>query len=458
MHNKDENITEIISHNDIYSKFEQIKTLLSENNLDSAKQTILELHQADLADLIDNLSYENACTVFSIVRDNFNPELLVLLSSRSIMLAVDFYGRKTIAEFVSKMDVQDAVEFIDELEDDLSSELLELLPEENRLHILEGINYPEHTAGRVMSKKYTLFYEHWTVGQAVDSLRVAKNLPDEFHAVVVVNNKNQPVGTVSLCELLKSPRTVALKNIIHNDFKIADTNTSLNDLSYIFKHYALTVVPVISKAGKVVGTISIENMLFIIEEQAEDALLHFGGVNEIDTYETSATAAKQRFPWLFLNLIAACFTVIVINFFEDTIQKIVALASLMSLVTSMSGNAAMQTMTVTIMAITNKDTSKSRSIRLILKEFLTCGINGSAFALLGGVIVAYTFNDILLAQVFGASVIINFLLGGLLGSTIPIALDKCKQDPALSSGVIVAAFTDGIGFLIFLGLAKLTLT
>ncbi|MDX1923625.1 MAG: CBS domain-containing protein, partial [Rickettsiaceae bacterium] len=272
------NSSELSDQGSIFSHLEYIKKLLHENELEEAKKAILELHQADLADLIDSLSNENVATIFSLIENDFSPELLVLLSSKSILLAIQHYGSNRLAEFVGLLSVIDAIEFMDELDDGLKSEILELLPEENRLHILEGFNYPEHTAGRVMSKKYILFYEHWTVGQAIDSIRKNDDIPEEFHAVVVVNSKNKPIGTVTLSKVLKENRTVQISQIMNEDIKIADTNTSLSDLSYIFKHYALTVVPVINKAGKLVGTISIDNMIFIIEEQAEDAILHFGGV------------------------------------------------------------------------------------------------------------------------------------------------------------------------------------
>jgi magnesium transporter len=454
---EEHNITDLTSQESLYSKFDSIKRLLSEELLDQAKEEILDLHPADLADLIDNSTNEISNLIFSIIREDFKSELLVLLSYKSLIFAVEFFSTKKIADFVSELTAEDAIQFIDQIDDHYSSEILEFLPEEHRLHILEGFNYPEHTAGRVMSKKYILFNEHWTVGQAIDSIRKNDKAPDAFHAGVVVNTKNKPVGTISLCAILKSNRTDLVKDIMNEDLMVSDTNTSLDDLSYTFKHYALTLVPVVNKSGKIVGTVSIENMIYIIEEQAEDAILHLGGVNEIDLYETFLTAAKQRFPWLFINLITACLTSFVINSFGPTIAKMVALASLMPVVASMGGNAGTQTMTVTIMAITNKDIAKINNIKIIAKELLTCGINGFVFAFLGGVIVISLFADMALAKVFSMAVVINFLIAGILGSAIPIILNKFKFDPAPSSGVILAAITDSCGFLIFLGLAKIIL-
>lgn len=455
MSNDDHNVTDLISQETISTHFDLARKLLYEEKTEELKQYLQELHQADLADVIDNVSVEHASVILELVKEDFSPELLVLLGYRSIMLAVDILGVKAISELVTKLSSEDSIEFIDELDDELSNQIIELLPEENRLHILEGFNYPEHTVGRVMSKNFVLFYDHWSVGQAVDSIRKNEKTPNEFHAAVVVNIKNKPVGTISVSALLKGARTDSLKDMMNSDFKVAEPNTSLDDLSYTFKHYALTVVPVINRAGKVVGTVSIDNVVYIMEEQAEDAILHLGGVNEIDLYETFLTTAKQRFPWLFINLITACITSFVINNFGPTIAKLIALASLMPIVASMGGNAGTQTMTVTIMAITNKDIAKINNLKIILKELLSCGINGVVFAVLGAGIVIGIFDDILLAKVFALAVVINFLIGGVLGSSIPILLNKFKLDPAPSSGVILTALTDSCGFLIFLGLAKI---
>ncbi len=455
MQKHEDRISELSVQKLIFSEFENIKTLISEQRLDEAKNTISELHIADLADLIDSVSSEYAITIFSLIENDFDPELLELLSSRSNIIAVEYYGVPKISKFVSTMNSSDAIAFMDEVGDEIKDEILELLPEENRLYILEGYNYSEHSAGRVMSKKYLVFYEHWSVGQSIDSIRATQGSDEEFHAVVVVNAKTKPVGTISLSKLLQENRTMKLSQVINQDLRVADTSTSLTDLVYIFKHYALSIVPVVNKSGKLVGTISIDNIVFIMDEQAEDAILHFGGVNEIDIYDSFLSAAKQRFPWLFLNLGAACITSFVINHFTPIISKFVALAPLMQVVASMGGNATTQTMTITIIAITNKDISKIHIMKLIAKEYLTCGLNGIVLGLLGSILVIGLFQDYNLAKVFFISIVAIFMLGGIFGSAIPIALDKLKFDPAPSSGVIVAAIIDSFGFLIFLGLASL---
>ncbi len=457
MFDTEPSLTELSSQESIVCQFDTIKKSLSDNKLEEAKVQILDLHPADLADLVDNFSAETCTTIFSLIEKDFNPEALILLSQKSKNLIVEVYGVDRLAYLVSKLTSEDAIDFFTDIDETIKNEVIELLPKEMRLHILEGFNYPENTVGRVMAKKFTIFYEHWTIGQAIDSIRKNSNSPDNFHASVVVDTKNKPIGTITLSTLLKHEKNVVIKDVMDDDLRVTDTYTNLDDLSYIFKHYALTVVPVINKFGKLVGTVSIDNMIYIIEEQAEDDMLHFGGVSGADLYETFLIAAKQRFPWLFINLITACLTAIVINHFGPTIAKIVALASLMPIVASMGGNAGTQTMTITIMAITNKDIAKINSIKIVLKELLSCGINGIAFAFLGALVVMVLFNDLALARVFALAVVINFLIGGVLGSSIPLIINKLKMDPAPSSGVILTALTDSCGFLIFLALAKVTL-
>jgi len=457
MFNTEQNSNDLSNQESIVSEFDIIKKLLNEEKHEEAKKRLIDLHQADLADLVDNCSNDQIYTIFSLIDKDFNSETLILLNPKSKAIAAEIFGINLLASYVSELTAEDAIDFITDLNDEIKNQILELLPEEKRLHILEGFNYPEYSAGRVMAKKFIAFKQDWTAGQAIDSIRSDEEAPDNFHSVVVVNSKNKPVGTVSLSALLKLRKSDPIKDIMNDDLRMAGTHTGLEDISYIFKHYALSVVPVVNKTGKIMGTISIDNMVSIIEEQAEDAVLHMGGVYEADIYETFITAAKQRFPWLFINLIAACLTAVVVNHFGPTIAKIVALASLMPIVSSMGGNAGMQTMTVTLMAITNKDVNRMNNAKIVLKELLSCGMNGIVFAFLGAAIVIALFNDFMLAQVFGIAIIINFLIGGVFGSSIPLILNWLKMDPALSSVVILNALTDSCGFLILLGLASIIL-
>ena len=450
------NITTPADQESISLKFDQAREYLYEGNYLQAKEILLTLHPADLADFIDNASSEETEVILDVIQKEINPETLVMMSTKSKLAATEIYPVKTLSKLLAELSAEDALEFISEISLDVKEQIIAHLPKKKRGEILEGFNYPEYSAGRVMSRRFVYFYSNWTVKEAVETMRnVLKDFKEEFHAAVVVDSKNKPVGTLALSSLLKSAENVKIEDIMHSEFKIASTETELEDLSYIFKHYALTLVPVVNKAGKLVGTISIDNMVYIIDEQAEDAILNLGGLNEIDIYDTFVTAAKHRFPWLFINLISAYITSLIINNFENIIAQMVTLAAIMPIVASMGGNAATQTMTVTIMAISNKDIDKINNLKIILKELLTCGFNGAVLAILGALIIVGLFEDVMLAEVFAMAVLFIFILGGIIGSAVPIILDKFNMDPAVSSGVIISGLTDALGFFLFLGLAKI---
>lgn len=438
--------------------FEDIKRLIENHQLLEAKQELINLHYADLADFIDNTTHEIHRRIVPMILEDFNPITIIWLSYKSKISLIQILGERQFAEFIDKLDIEDAIEVIDELDHKRREHILGHLPQEKYQQILEGFRYPEYSVGRIMEKKFVALSSSWTIGQAIDSIRKShENIPENFHAAIVVDTKHRPLGNILLSSLLKYPRTTPIKEVMNSDLKVADTTTGQDELSYIFKQYALTIVPVINKFGKLVGTVSINNIVYIIQNQAEEDILHLGGLHEVDIYENLLATAKQRFPWLFINLITAFLTSLIINNFGATIVKLVALASIMPIVASMGGNAGTQTMTVTIRAIANKDIGKKDSFRIILKELLSCGVNGVLLAILGGSLILVLFNDHELSAVFGLAVIINFLIAGLFGSAIPLFFHTFNIDPAPASGVVLTALTDSCGFFIFLGLAQFLL-
>jgi magnesium transporter len=252
--------------------------------------------------------------------------------------------------------------------------------------------------------------------------------------------------------LLKVSRNTRISELMNCEFKSVDTHTELDDLAFIFKQYALTIVPVTNRQGKLVGSISIDNMLYIIEEQTKSEFMHLGGVHNSDIFNNLYATAKHRFPWLFVNLVTACITSMVINQFSDTIAKLITLA-IMPIVASMGGNAGTQAMTVTVRALAGREINNSNTTRVICKEILVCILNGLFLASIGMILIYLLFADISLSVVFASAVTINFMMAGLLGSSIPIILNRFDIDPAAASGVFLTAFTDAIGFFSFLGLA-----
>jgi|JFJP01.1.fsa_nt_gi magnesium transporter len=432
--------------------FEHIHYLIDNDKIDNAKQALLDLHHADLADFLDTSSYKLYDIILPIIADDIDPQTLVWLSDSHKQYAIEALGIDKAVGLINNLDIEDSIEVIDALSLDLKDEIIGKLKNDNKQQIIEGFKYPEDTVGRIVEKHFVAFQKHWSVGQAIEHIRKI-NIDREFHAGIVVNDKYQPVGNILLCTLLKSTHDEPLINLMNSDFKIADTGTKLDEIAFIFKQYALTIVPVVNKKGKLVGSVSIDNMIYIIEEQTESEFMHLGGINNSDIFDNLYATVKHRFPWLFINLITAFATSLVINQFSDTIEKLIILATIMPIVASMGGNAGTQVMTVTVIALANREIKQTYITKVILKEVFVCLLNGLILAIIGALIIYIPFSDLNLTIVFTAAVIINFAAAGMLGSSIPIIFDHFDIDPATSSGVVLTALTDALGFFSFLGLA-----
>ncbi len=432
--------------------FEHISYLIDNNKLDLARTALLDLHYADLADFLDNANHKSYNVILPIIADKIDPQTLVWLSNSNKQYAIESLGNKKTVDLINQLDIEDSIELIDALNDDLKNKIIKKLKHDKKQQIIEGFKYPENTVGRIVEKHFVAFQEDWSVNQAIEHIRSNK-ITQDFHAGIVVNNKYQPVGIILLCTLIKSAPGDLLIKLMNSDFKIADTNTKLDEIAFIFKQYALTIVPVVNKKGKLVGSVSIDNMIYIIEEQTESEFMHLGGINTSDIFDNLYATVQHRFPWLFINLITACATSLVISQFSDTIEKLITLATIMPIVASMGGNAGTQAMTVTVRALANREIKQTYITKVILKEVFVCLLNGLSLAIIGALIIYIPFTDLSLSLVFTAAVIINFTAAGMLGSSIPIILDYFDIDPATSSGVVLTALTDSLGFFSFLGLA-----
>jgi len=441
-----------IFHEHLQTTFEHINQLIEIDSLQEAREILVSLHHADLATYIENSSYKTIEQIIDLLREDFKAETIVNLSTGGKQNVAEILGVDRLAHFIDLLDTEEAIEVMDDIDEDIKNSTLALLPKSKQQQIIEGFTYPDDAAGRVMEKSFIMLQENWTIGQALEAFK-KKPLDSDFYAAIVVNNKQKPLGQILLCALLKHTHNTLVRDVMSQDLKIADTHTKLDELSYIFKQYALTIVPVVNKMGRLVGTISIDNMIYIIEQQTEDELMHLGGVSTHDVFDDLISTVKHRFPWLFFNLIAACVTSVIINQFSSTIAQMVTLAAIMPIVASMGGNAGTQTMTVIVRSLHNKDLNYSNSLKTISKELFVCGVNGVILALIGAMIIALTFSDMYLSIVFGAAVVINFLVAGFSGAFIPIFLSKINIDPAAASGVFLTTLTDILGFSTFLALA-----
>ena len=416
------------------------------------------LHNADIAEILQNLDPVLRLSLLNIMDKNFDPEILTYLNDSLREEIIETLDIKQLANNAKTLDIDDAVDLAEDLEEKNQNIFLENLDKEERTLVKEGLNYPEDSAGRLMQREFVAIDQSWNVGQAIDYLRNNKgNLPEDFYDIYLINQTKEAKGIVPLGRLMGSKREIKLNSIINKELRLIDVNTDQEDVALLFNKYGLVSAPVINNQKKIIGSITVDDVVEVIEEEREEDILKLGGVDHTDLYESVISTTKSRISWLIVNLMTAVVASIVIGLFEAAIEKVVALAILMPIVASMGANAGTQTLTVAVRAIAVKELTTSNAIKIITKETLIGGINGIIFAIIISLISIYWFESLMLGFIIGLAMILNLLIAGFSGIAIPLVLDKLKIDPALASAVILTTITDVFGFLSFLGLATLFL-
>ncbi len=421
------------------------------------RDLIAPLHQADLADLIERFKPDERQQLIAAAGAMFTGEVLAELEHDVRDDVIERLDTGEVAAAISELDTDDAVAVIEDLDAPQQQEILQAIPDEERVALEEGLTYPENSAGRLMQREVLSLPSFWTVGQTIEFMREATDLPEEFYKIFVVDPRHTPIGTVRLNRLLRTRRPVRLQDIMLTDLKIIPAATDQEEVAYVFEQYDLISAPVVTASGRLIGVVTVDDVVDVIHEEAEEDLMRLHGVAEPDIYRAALQTAWGRFTWLLVNLGTAIIASIVIYQFDGTIDQMVALAVLMPIVASMGGNAGTQTMTVAVRAIATKDLIQSNVLRVLGKEFIVGGINGVVFAVLAGAAAGLWYQNLPLGLVIGGAMIINMLVAGLFGLAIPVTLWRLKIDPATAAGVLLTTVTDVIGFLAFLGLAGLFL-
>ena len=419
---------------------------------------IKELHNADIADILHNLDPEIRIVFIEKIKTNFDPEILTYLNDSLRDEIVEELDVKQLASNSKTLEIDDAVDLVEDFEKSDQNTFLENIEENERKLIEEGLNYPEDSAGRLMQRNFVSFEDSWNVGQAIDNLRQnKKNLPEDFYEIYLINNDKRISGTVPLGRLMGSKREVNLSDIKNKKTRKIKVNIDQEEVAFLFNKYGLVSAPVINENENIIGSITVDDVVDVIEEEREEDILKLGGVGQTDIYDAVINTTRLRFSWLFLNLLTAIIASFVISFFQTSIEKVVALAVLMPIVASMGGNAGTQTLTVSVRALAIKELNPTNAMKIVLKETFIGGINGIIFAIITSLVSMYWFQDIMLGLIIGLAMVLNLILAGFAGTIIPLTLDKFKIDPALASGVILTTITDVFGFLSFLGLASIFL-
>ena len=419
---------------------------------------LLPLHPADVADAIEQVDEDDRERLIPLLGPELSGEMLTEVEGGLREEILEALPREVVAEAARELDSDDVVDLIEDLDEEMRTAILAALDPDDRAAVETALSYPEDTAGRLMQREVTALPEHFTVGQAIDWLRArAEDLPEQFYHVIMVDPAFHPTGYVTLGRLLSARRAVRLRDIREESFRTFRASDDVEDVAYGFNQYHLISAPVVSDTGRLIGVITIDDAVRVLDEENEEDLLRLAGVGDESLNDRTWTIARQRFPWLGVNLLTAILASLVIAQFEGVIAAITALAVLMPIVASMGGNAATQSMTVAVRALATRDLTRANAVRVLRREVVAGLLNGLAFAVIIGIIGLIWFGSPMLGVVIGVAMVINLIVAGFAGLVIPMALEKVGIDPALASGAFVTTVTDVVGFFAFLGLAAVLL-
>src|ERR1700726_3615945 len=417
---------------------------------------VAELHEADLGDLIAALEPDDRVSLVELTGTDFDFSALNEVDDAVREEILEELEPETVAEGVRELGSDDAVELLEGLDGGDQEEILEKLPRSERDALERSLEYPENSAGRRMQTEFIAVPPDWTVGQAIDYMRDKPNLPDRFYEIYAVDKAQHWHGAVALDALLRSRRLVPLADLIDEGRRRVSVLDDQEEVARLFGKYNLVAAPVVDTENRLVGVITIDDVVDVIEEEADEDLRALGGVTSDEELSDSVwTIARGRFNWLLVNLATAFLASSVLGLFEGELQKMVALAVLAPIVASQGGNAATQTMTVAVRALATRELGSHNALRVVIRETLVGLVNGLAFAVITGVAAVAWFRIPGLGVVIGLAIVCNLVAGALGGILIPMVLERVRADPAVASGTFVTTVTDVVGFFSFLGIATL---
>ncbi|PWC50760.1 magnesium transporter [Azospirillum sp. TSA6c] len=436
---------------------EEIAGLLRARERDAVLARLDGLHAADIADLIEQAEPAERADLIDLLPTELDGEVLSYLNPDLRESLIGRFEPQELADAVADLDTDDAVELIEDLDAETRAQILAKLPDAERALVQENLTYDEDSAGRMMQRELVAVPEFWTVGKTIDFVRAATDtLPEDFYDIFIVDPMHRVVGAVPLSRLLRQRRAVRIADLVTGEVDAIPATMEREEVANLFRQYALVSAPVVDAAGRLIGVITVDDVVRIIDEEADDDLRKLSGSGDTGVFSGIGDIARSRVGWLTINLGTAFLASGVISLFEGTIEQIVALAVLMPIVASMGGNAGTQTLAVVVRALATHDLSSANAMRVVGKELLVGLINGGIFAVMVGLIALVWYGP-LIGVVIGLAMIINLVVAGLSGALIPLGLEKLGVDPAVSSAVFLTTVTDVVGFLAFLGLASVFL-
>ncbi|ABD07084.1 magnesium transporter [Rhodopseudomonas palustris HaA2] len=433
-----------------------ISRAIAEENAPFLREIVSDLHEADVGDLIEALDSDERVRLVELTGADFHFSALNEVDETVREEILEELEPEAVAEGVRELDSDDAVELLQVLDEDEQDEILGKLPQSERDALERSLDYPENSAGRRMQTEFIVVPRDWNVGQAIDFMRETPDLPDRFYEIYVVDGINRWQGAIALDALLRSHRDVPLADLIDEDRRKVSVLDDQEEVARLFGKYNLVAAPVVDTDDRLVGVITIDDVVDVIEEEADEDLKALGGVSSGEELSDRVwTIARSRFNWLLVNLATAFLASSVLGLFEGALEQMVALAVLAPIVASQGGNAATQTMTVAVRALATRELGSSNAYRVVMRELLVGLVNGIGFAIITGLAAYAWFRVPGLGVVIGLAMVTNLVAGALGGILIPIALDRFRVDPAVASGTFVTTVTDVVGFFAFLGIATL---
>ena len=438
-------------------RVEAISAAIAAGDQDTVRALTGDLKAPDLADIFAILEPDERVAVVEMLGASFDPEVLSEVDESVRDQLSEDLSNEVLADAVSKLDTDDAAYVIEGLEDADKEDVLSQIPSSDRAALEKNLEYPEETAGRLMQTDFVAVPPLWTVGQLIDHMRETEDLPETFSDIFVVDPTYRVVGSVDLSRVLRSKRHVGIESIMDRERQVVLATDDQEEMARQFERYDLKSAPVVDANNRLVGVVTVDDVVEVIEEETEEDLRLLAGVGDESVADTVLPTVRSRFLWLAINLVTAVVAASVIQLFDASIEQMVALAVLMPIVASMGGNAGTQTMTVAVRALATHELGPVNASRVILREVSVGLINGLMFAVLLGAFVMLWFGIGTLSLVIGAAMIFNLFTAALAGICIPLLLHRFGFDPAVSSGVFVTTATDVVGFFVFLGLATLFL-
>ena len=432
---------------------EAVVAALDEADTEKAKTLAISLHWSDLADLLETLNHDRRENLVEAIAAEFPANVLTELDESVRERVIEQLGLSHVANVVSDLEADDVIEIVEELDYAEREEVLDALSDDDRSMVEEGLSYPEDSAGRLMQRSVVDMPSHWSVGQAIDFLREADDLPRDLYDIFLVDPNQRPLGAIPLSRILATRRHVALNALMIADLKLIPVDMDQEEVAYLFRQRDLISAPVIDDTRRLVGVITVDDIVDVIHEEHEEDIMRLGGVGEEDDlFAAVLDTARSRFIWLLVHLAAAILGAAVINHFSGTIEQMVAMAVLMPIVAAMGGTASVQTLTVAVRAIAMRELTPANALRTIGKEIVVGMVNGLLFAVIIGGVAWGWFGNPALGGVIALAIVINFLVAGLAGSALPVYLQRFGFDPAVASSALLTSITDVLGFYVFLAL------